>query len=171
MKIRDLFIIILKVIGLFFVKDLFISLINSILLVISVYFLPSYVGFEGSFLSPLAFIIYLLLAYLLIFKTDWIISKLRLDKGFSNDEININIHRSVILSIALIILGGIIILDEFPLLIEHLYTKHQIKDSTTVSQSHFTAPIVYDICKLIVGFILIYYHRTIVNFIEYKRKK
>lgn len=166
MKIKDLFIIILKVIGLFFARNLLDSLVAFVSIIVfpnSLDPLSSY--FESLFFTLLILGVYFLIVYALLFRTDWIIGKLRLDKGFSQDEININIHRSVILSIGIIVLGGIITLNEIPTILKLLIAKSEINNSS------YNPPVAFSICKLIIGIVLIYYHQTIINFIEYKRKK
>lgn len=166
MKIKDLFIIILKVIGLFFVKNF----LDSVVAFFSIIVFPNNFNplsgyFESLFLMLLISGVYFLIVYVLLFKTDWVIEKLRLDKGFSQEEININIHRSVILRIGLIVLGGTIILNEVPAMLKLIISKLDIN-----APSH-NPSIAFSLCKLIIGFILIYYQQTIVNFIELKRKK
>ena len=64
----------------------------------------------------------LLICYYLIFKTSWIIHKLKLTEGFDQEIIPFNIHRSTILSIAIILIGGLILVDEIPSLCRRIFT-------------------------------------------------
>ena len=57
-----------------------------------------------------------------IFKTEWVINKLKLDEGFSDKNIEINIHRSSLLSIAIIVLGGLLLADGLPLFCYNVFT-------------------------------------------------
>ncbi|HEY0298575.1 MAG TPA: hypothetical protein VGB84_05070 [Arachidicoccus sp.] len=173
MRIKDLFIIILKVIGFFFVRFFLDSAITFIATVIT--FQPKFFQFQLSdyvwslLLAFSACCVSFLIAYFLIFKTAWIADKLRLDKGFSENEINLSIHRSVILSIALIVLGGVIMLNEIPVFIKLLITKYELRN--LAANPLDTSLIIFSICKLVIGAALIYYQQFIVNNIEYRRTK
>jgi hypothetical protein len=106
MTLRTLFKIILKILGIFFIKD-FLSIIPQVISSFFYIINSDTVG-EGIWIlsSVLLFLfLYGALSYYLIFKTDLIIDKLKLDKGFDRDTISLNIHRSTILSIAIIVIG------------------------------------------------------------------
>ena len=98
MTVRALFLIILKVIGLFFLKDFFVAIPQFLSLI------SMSVNFGSNGVSPLIAAILSIMAYgyigyLLLFKTASIIDKLNLDKGFEVDAIRLNIHRSTVLAI------------------------------------------------------------------------
>lgn len=69
----------------------------------------------------LSLFLYFIVVRVFIFKTDWIIEKLKLDKNFKEEKIDINYNTSTILNIAIIIMGGLILLDAFPAFISRLY--------------------------------------------------
>ena len=79
-----------------------------------------------------------------------------------------NIHRSVILRIVILVLDGLIIIDALPLLVEQLINFIRMK------KEHFPDTkidyVILHTSKVLVGIFLISYNRFIVNFIEYKRK-
>jgi hypothetical protein len=50
----------------------------------------------------------------LIFKTEFIIDLLKLDKKFGKEIISLNIHRSVVLSISIMVVGGLLLVNEIP---------------------------------------------------------
>lgn len=51
--------------------------------------------------------IYGIILWLFVFKSSWLIDKLRLDKGFTEEKIDLNVQRSTVLTIAVIVIGGI----------------------------------------------------------------
>jgi hypothetical protein len=113
-------------------------------------------------------IIYFLILRYCIFKTDWIINKLKLSDGFSDDKIELKIHRSTVLSISIIVIGGIVFIDSLPQLCKESYQYFQ-QHSTSMNPS--AGWLIFYFIKTIIGILLMSYHRMIVNFIERKRKK
>ena len=168
---RSLFNIILKVIGIFFIKNLLIELANI---------LPALVQFTshepdyGSFnlmslvIVLLECLVYLFITYLLLFKANWIINKLKLDQGFHQHEFNLNIHRSTILRIAIIVVGSLIIVDSLPLLVQQLiyYIRMKKENVPNIKIDY----VVLHTAKLLIGIFLVAYQRTLVNLIEYKQR-
>ena len=59
-------------------------------------------------------IVYVFVLYSCFFKTDWVIEKLNLEKGLEDEKFEINVHRSVVLKIIVVVLGGIFVADAFP---------------------------------------------------------
>jgi hypothetical protein len=107
-----------------------------------------------------------------IFKPELTIEKLHLDKGFPDEKLEINIHRSSLLSIAIIVLGGLMFADGLPLLIYNVFYYIQRSDAfTKFSDNHATPYLVSNFLKVIIGYFMVADTRLIVNFIERKRKR
>ena len=169
---RSLFNIILKILGLFFIKNI-LAIIPQ-LISITLFMKSSDKGAEGIgiLISNLfVLLIYGLIAYFLVFKTDLIINKLKLDKGFDQELIPINMHHSTILSISIIVIGGLILADEIPNLSRQLFAYFQEKRLTYGLTSPNISYIILAAAKIVIGFLLISNQRQIVNYIEYKRRK
>ena len=121
---RSLFNVVLKIIGIFFIKDLLMFLPQ----LLSLFFSSNEGGFSNSPLEKigniiiivLGFLVYIFIIYLLVFRTDAVINKLKLVNGFDQDFIPINIHRSAVLSISIIVIGGLILINEIPNLINQI---------------------------------------------------
>jgi hypothetical protein len=62
---------------------------------------------------------------MLIFQTDAIIDRFKLDKGFAETNIASNLHRSTILSISVIVIGGLLVVNEIPDLCRSLFNYWQ----------------------------------------------
>lgn len=168
---KSLFNIILKILGIFFIKDILATLPQ--LLSVFLYFSePDMLG-EAIWtltITILILIAYGLVSYFLIFRSDWVIDRLRLDKGFDQETIPLNIHRSTVLSISIIVIGGLIIADEIPTLCTQLFSYFQERRMTYgMTNPKITYSVLSGI-KIIIGLLLIGNQRQIVNFIERKRK-
>lgn len=171
MTTRTLFNIILKVLGIFFIKDI-LAAIPQLLSVI-LYMTKSDTIGEAIWtlvMTVLILLIYGIVSYYLVFRTNLIIDKLKLDSGFDQETIPMNIHRSTVLSISIIVVGGLIIADEIPNLCRQLFAYFQEKRMTYGQTDPSISYSVMAAAKIIIGFLLIGNQRQIVNFIESKRK-
>ena|SRR5258706_9637500 len=104
---RSLFTIILKCLGIFFIKE-FLLIIPQFLSVF-LYFSRGDTVVTGiwTLLATLALLaVYFLVFYYLIFKTEYVIQKLQLEKGFDEERFSFKIHRSSLLSIIIIVTGS-----------------------------------------------------------------
>jgi hypothetical protein len=169
---RSLFNIILKILGVFVIKDI----VATIPQVFSVILLLSDSDTIGEAiwtfsLTILLLLIYGFLSFFLIFKSELIIDKLKLDKGFDQEIFPINIHRSTILNISIIVIGGLIVTDQIPNLCRQLFLYFQEKRITFGQTKPDISYSVLAASEVVVGLLLIGYQRKIVNFIELKRKK
>ena len=169
---RSLFNIILKVLGLFFIRD-FLTLVPQVLSVF-LYLTKADTISEAilTFVSTLAMLfVYGFVSYYLIFKTETIIDKLKLDRGFDQDIIPLSIHRSTILSISIIVIGGYIVAEEIPEFCRQLFAYYQEKRMTYGQTNPKIQYSILSAVKIIIGVLLMAEQRKIVNFIEQKRKK
>lgn len=171
MTVRNVFNIILKILGIFFIKDILATLPQ--LLSIILYLTKSDTVGEAIWTlatTVLILLVYGLVSYYLIFKSDLIIQKLKLDKGFNPETIPLNMHRSTILSISVIVIGGLIIAEEIPNLCQQLFAYFQEKRMTYGQTNPSISYSVLAGTKIIIGLLLIGNQRRIVNFIELKRR-
>lgn len=169
---RTLFNIILKILGIFFIKELLAiiaQLISAFLYLTSSGTVPEAIWTFGTTL--LIMLVYGLVSYFLIFKTDFVIDKLKLDKGFNQESIPLNIHRSTILSISIIVIGGLLVVDEIPSFCRQLFLYFQEKRLTYGQTKPSIAYTVMSGVKIIIGILLMTSQRKIVAFIERQRKK
>ncbi len=118
-------------------------------------------------------LVYFYLFRLCIFKTDVIIDKLQLDAGYQDERFEFNIHRSTLLKIAVIVMGGVLIIDSVPLLLQQVLT--YLQQSHAIAYNKFTdGPtakyIVLYFIKTSIGVFMLTSSRLIVNVIELKRK-
>jgi hypothetical protein len=164
MTTRTFWTIFIKIMGIWFV-------LNNLWVIIqfftSIFFLNSEQRLMTSVITlamlVLTLFFFILIFYLLIFKTDWIIDKLGLDKAIQEEKLELNIHRSTVLAIAVIVIGSLILIDALPQLIRQLITYFQQHNPTS-------AWIIFYFVKAVLGYILMTNSRFIVNLIEHQRK-
>ncbi|HET9747189.1 MAG TPA: hypothetical protein VFP97_15855 [Chitinophagaceae bacterium] len=169
---RTLFNIILKILGIFFIKD-FLAIIPQ-LLSVTLFLARSDTVTEAIWTlvtTSLILLAYGLVSYYLIFKTNFVIDKLKLDKGFTQESIPLNIHRSTILSISIIVIGGFLVIDEIPNFCRQLFSYFQEKRLTYGQTTPTLAYPIMSGAKIIIGILLMTFQRKIVAVIERQRNK
>ena len=175
---KSLFNIILKIFGLFFLREI-IYIIPE--LISSISFLTSSNDldrekFNGldilpfiSILISLAF--YILIIYQLLFNTNKIIDKLKLDKGFNQDEFSFNISTSLMLTISLIVIGGVILINEIPDFISSAFSYFQEKNLTNDNVKTDYSYIIISGMKILFGLLIIGERKRIAGFIVKRQGK
>jgi hypothetical protein len=117
--------------------------------------------------------IYILVIRYSIFKTDWIIDKLKLDAGFEDERLEFNIHRSTLLKIVIMVTGGWLMIDNFPAFCNQLlfYFQRQDQYGGLFSKNPASGYLIVYSLKTFAGYFMLTCSRMIINFIELKRKK
>lgn len=175
MLARTLFNIIIKVMGLYFIKDIVISLPY----LFQVYYEFTNSDLESAFSSMLVSLawifIYILIMYFMIFRTDFIIDRLKLAENIKEDPIPFNVHRSTVYSIVTIFLGLFLIVSNIPLLVRELIRWYHFRSITkglfgAADQFDYSLIVVYA-AEIVIGLLLIGNLRLIVSFIESRQKQ
>jgi uncharacterized membrane protein YidH (DUF202 family) len=114
--------------------------------------------------------IYLLFIRACLFKTDFIINKLSLDKHFTEEKFEINVDHTTILPIAIIVIGGLLIIDALPDLCRELfsYIQQQRQEGQGFANPSLSWIIFFSI-KLSIGYLLISNNKRLTKWIEKKR--
>jgi len=176
---KSLFIIIIKVIGLYFLIDI-IRVVPQFLSTLTMLFRGDIAsGLFGAVISLLLIGVYLLLVKYILFKPEKIIDKLGLDKNFDEEKFELNIHRSTVIKISLIVIGGLTLLDYFVPFVLNLYSYIQAKNESGINGmlDMFSSNVQVSNMDLIhggimtlIGYFLVTNPRTITNWIEKLRK-
>lgn len=169
---RSLFLIVLKIIGILFIKDILDIMPQFVYNISTLTQLNPSDSIWSIIFSFFTIVVYIYVANYFIFKTDVLIDKLKLDKNFGQNNFPLNIHRSTILNIVIIIIGGLLIADNIPLLCRSVYLYFQNKSINNAYSKpiDYSFIVIYSV-KIIVGLILIGNHQLFVNYIERKRKR
>ena len=179
MTARNLFSIILKVLALFFIRDFF-AMLPQLFTLISMSGYGEFMNEETGFISPIIATIlsigaYGLMAYALLFRTEWVIDTLRMEKGFSKEPLPLSIHRSTVLTIAVIIVGALLVLNAIPDLLAQLVLYVQFFGSEPDNMMNPYGPdnteTIINTAELLLGLLILGYQREIVNYIEYRSRK
>lgn len=165
MEIKSFWNIVLKGIGLW-------------LLINSLYIFPQIAGtlltsqFVGGwnaaipelFFGIIALLAYLTISYMFLFKTPLLISKLKLEKHFTEPRIDINVSGNTVLKIIVILIGGITLIDSFPNLIKEIFQfmqqKELLRDYGDLSW------LVFHSLNTLIGYLLMTNSAVIVNAIN-----
>lgn len=170
MTVRVLFTLALKILGIYFLKDIFITF-PSFVYTISDLLKGEYASALTSFFFSLLGIgIYGLVVYALLFRTNTVIEKLKLDESFADKEIPLNVHRSTVLSIAVMMVALLLILQAVPSLIRSLVQLYMHIQATRsfaggIEPFDYSLIAVY-VAEILLGLLIIGHQRSIVSLIE-----
>lgn len=114
----------------------------------------------------LTFGLYFVVLKLLVFNSNWLIDKLKLDKGFQDEKLDLNITLKTVLAIATIVIGGLILVDALPMLCKEVFTFIQQK-SVFREDPQFSWIIFYFI-KALIGYLLMTNSKVVINYIDKK---
>jgi len=171
MTIRTFWTILLKILGIYLVFDSFI-VIPQFLTTLSTFFLDpeqTAMVFIWTFVYLLFTVgLFVFILWLFVFKTAWLIDKLHLEKGFSEERIEFNIPYSTVLSISIILIGGLMFVDSLPQLCRQIFSFFQQKNMFIQDPS--SDLIIFHFVKTIIGYLLMTNSRFVVNFIDGKKK-
>ena len=108
--------------------------------------------------------VYILIIRLFLFKAEWIVDKLKLEKSFNEERINIEIRSSTVLTIAIIVIGGLTIIESLPSFCSKLFIflqqKMLFKD---YPDSHW---LIFHFIKIIIGYLLLTNGKRFAEYIE-----
>ena len=171
---RSLLIVILRVLGIILLRALVLSATE---LVSSVWYI-FYYGISGSdvlfgvFITLIHILIVLALGYWLIFKTEILIDKFGLDKGFSETVFQFNINSHSILQLGLIITGAVILFWELPELVKNIYTTWQknYMAGLTIPPKTDWSPVCVSVVRIILALLIIGERKRIIDFLVKENK-
>src|SRR5260370_7047977 len=126
MTTRSLFAIIIKIIGIYLIISSA-TFIPQLVMMISEFSRQFSRDSSQNSIELVSFFVFTVGFYLLIlrycfFKTDCLIDKLHLAKEFTKEKFELNIHRSTLLKIAVIVIGAMIIVNYLPFLCAHAFS-------------------------------------------------
>jgi cellulose synthase/poly-beta-1,6-N-acetylglucosamine synthase-like glycosyltransferase len=168
MKVRTFWLILLKIIGFFLALQGVNMVLYSFGSLTFVYSLKntteSIIWVTLSIIFTCAF--YFSILWLFVFKTSWIIDKLSLEADFDEEKIEINISLPSIMSIAIIVIGGIIFVQSLPQLCKQIFTFYQQKSILMLRESPTAGWIILYFSQAILGYLLMTNSKQITTFIN-----
>ena len=111
----------------------------------------------------LTVVLYFVVLKLLVFNSGWLIDKLKLERGLEEANLDISITLKTVLTIATIVIGGLIFVDAFPMLCKQIFFFIQQK-SVFREDPQFSWIIFYSI-KVLIGYLLMTNSKLVIEFI------
>lgn len=175
MSATSLFNIVLKVFGISFIKDIIIALPTLLSVFYSFGDGDASGGFSTILITLLTLLVYCIVAYYFVFRTQDVIRHLRLLEDIPEDPVPLNVHRSTVVSIAIMIVALYIITEAIPLLIRGLTKWFQYNRMTNgvlnVMQPFDYSIIFVYVAEIVIGLLLLGYNRQLVNYIVLQTRK
>jgi len=107
--------------------------------------------------------IYIFVLWLFVFKTSWLIDKLKLENGFAEEKLEFNIQLSAIIKIATIVIGGLVFIDSLPQFCRQTFIFFQQKSMLAENES--TGWIIFHMVKTVIGYLLMTNSEAVAKFI------
>ncbi|MCP1996426.1 hypothetical protein [Flavobacterium sp. HSC-61S13] len=109
-------------------------------------------------------IIYAFLIYVFLFRSQWIIQVLKLEKNFNEARIDVNIKSTAVLKIAVIVMGGVLLADNVPHFLSRLLTFFQ--QSEQLKDYRESSWLAYYFIKLMIGLLLLTNAKAVTKYID-----
>ncbi|PZF73310.1 hypothetical protein [Taibaiella soli] len=163
---RSLFIIILRIIGLFLLKDIFLAIVQA-LQVFSMRFGPDDSPLIAVFIAMISVVISCACFWFTVAKPEIIIDKFKLDQGFKEEKFTVLIDQKSIVDVVVMTAGIFLLVDTLPLFGRTLYQAYQRTKMGIGGNDSFTVP--YQVIKIIIAGILVFYHKEIAALLDRKK--
>lgn len=130
---------------------------------------PAWTIFVILFFYAVIVVVYFLITRACIFKTDWVVEKLHLDRGFTEEKFELNIHYSTILMVVTMVVGAFMLIDGLPQLCYRIVSYAQRSDQYKGFTDNPASPwLALDIFKVVLGYLMLTESKMIVGIIERK---
>jgi len=177
MKPDTFFNTVLKLFGLYFIKEAILilpQLIFSLFLLATVKKLNATVVSEANvsyIISSLCtFLIYLGVAIFLVFKSNYICQKLKLKDGIVEEAFFNNLSEESIFNIILFLIGGFIVFNELPNLCKNIFNHFQVKQLTHGFVKPDYSFIILSSVKVLIGVVILTARKEIVQLFKLKEE-
>lgn len=170
MNVRNFWTILLKLLGIWLILELFATLtqtFSSIATLLSSNLSAGTMVYLSAVVL-LALAMSVLIIFVFMFKTSWLIDLLKLDKGFPDENLNVNVNSVAVIQIAIIVTGGLMLIDSLPKLSQQTYSFIQLK---TMAQDPAPGWILFYLIKGAIGYWLMTNSKKVLSFIEKHREE
>ncbi len=169
-----MFTIILKVFGIYLIKDVLLAIPPVIKNFYEFLEYDPDVALFSLIFSFSILALHSIIVYFLLFKTRFLILKLNLTAGLTDQPLTINLHRSQRYTIAILITGILILVFSIPMLVKHFYGWFEYvssREKTFGTRSYDYSYLLISVSEVLIGLLFLGNQQALVNFIEYKRRK
>lgn len=115
------------------------------------------------------FFIYILLVRLFLFKSEWLVNKLKLENDFTEKRIDVGIASETILRIIIVITGALIFVNGLPNLISHIF--QFIRQKELIKNYPETSWLLYHFLHTLFGYLIMTNSKLIGKFIDKRSKE
>ena len=116
-----------------------------------------------------ALISYLFISSLFLFKSEWIVSRLKLERHFTESRIDITISQKTVLKIIIILFGGITLINSFPNLVQEII--QFLQQNELLKNYRDVAWLIFHSINTLIGYLLITNSNGISRFIYRQKEK
>ena len=166
MEINTFWKIVLKLIGLWLLHDC-LYLVPQFFSTLAIAQQSTHEGAQAVRISAYLFLplmVYLLIIWLCLFKTMYIISILRLDRHFTEHGINLTFSEYKFISVMVILLGGYIFVDSLPALFHEIMVFFQ--QELLITDYARTSWVLFYFLSTLFGYLIMTNSRRIASFIQ-----
>lgn len=169
---RSLFVIIVKVLGIFMLKDVILNCSQLIFHLVRL-MSASYEGYADLVSILISLILNFAIFYLFVFRPDIVISKLKLEKQFYEEQFMMSMDKYVMINIAVIVAGLFLLADGIPNLIKYLVVYYQ---SASYANPRYDGPninannIAFTVAKLIIAYVMLTNSNFIAGFVTKEKE-
>lgn len=165
MKVRTFWTIFLKIIGIWLVMDGIPVMLQAIA---AISFSNSDSGKENLWFNliyiMLAVLVYAMVLRVFVFKNDWLINVLHLDKGFEEETINFDIRLKPIILVIVVVFGGFLFVNSFPSFCRQLFAFFQQK--AVFRENPDSSNIIFHFINTVISIVLITNGKYLANLIS-----
>jgi len=108
--------------------------------------------------------LFVIIIYIFLFNTTWLIDLLRLEKGFTQHRIDLTISTQTVLTIAVILISAVIFLQSLPVLIQELF--QFVQQDKPFKDYNDSSWIVYHFIRSLVSYLALTNSKIIVIWIS-----
>jgi hypothetical protein len=147
---RDLFILALKLFGVFsIISGIFTTLPGNASIILTNFDLISIILIVG------ILVVYIGLFVLLILKGGYLVDKLRLPKGFDEERIDLgNLDSPAIIKVSLMIIGGLLFINNIPTFLSYLVYSFKAEQIGITSNNDFLFKLGVSAINIIIGYLI-----------------
>jgi hypothetical protein len=170
---RTIFTLILKIFGLYLIWQLIIIIPFSFTAGSTLLYTQHDSSWTGiiALLLIIILLLYFMVIRMLLFKSNWVVDKLSLDKHFDQEIIAIKIDSAAVIQISIIVLGGVLFIDALPNFFREIitYLQQTSLEPYMVKDPKFAYIFLWG-CKALLGYLLLTNSKRITHWVEEKNK-
>jgi hypothetical protein len=166
MTIKTFWNIVIKILGLLLFFE-FLEILTQLFTSLTYIFVPNMVGdltWPTLFSSILILIIYFGVISIFIFRSSFIVDKLKLIKNSETELLKIDLKAFSIITIAIILIGGVIFINGFSYLCKCLYDYFKQKNLPNYNPT--ISWIIFNSAKALLGYLLMTNSKVVANYIS-----